>query len=318
MRGYESRPANLVLIGRVAVSREEVRFRAGDGECAGSLFWPRAAGGSVACVVMGTGFSCVRDQGLDSFAERFADAGFAAMAFDYRHWGESSGEPRCLMDPARQREDWRAAISHVRGLDGVDPARIAMWGYSMGTGHVQSLAVSGADVAAAAIVCVAPLLNSRSSLLHSGGVGHVAKLTVAGIRDRVRAWRRAAPYRIPAIGEPGSIAVINSPDAAPGMAAITPPSSTWRNEVCARVALTVPYNLSRKVRGISCPALYCVFEDDDVNPPKLGKRAAQRVRCGELHNYPGGHFALVSDDVFDQVAADQIEFLCRHLGPPPV
>jgi hypothetical protein len=53
------------------------------------------------------------------------------------------------------------------------------------------------------------------------------------------------------------------------MAAISPPGSNWRNEVCARIALSAPYELGRKVRRIDCPALYCVFEDDDVNPPAL-------------------------------------------------
>jgi len=263
---------------------------------------------------MGTGLSCVRDQGLDAFAERLAEAGFAALAFDYRCWGESGGMPRSLMSSARQREDFRAAVSHARGLAGVDPARIAIWGYSLGTGHAQSLAVDGADVAA--IVCVAPLVNSRSSLLHSGGWGHIAKLTVAGIRDMSRAWRRAVPHRIPAIGEPGSPAVINSPNAVPGMAAITPPGSAWRNEVCARIALSAPYELGRKVRRINCPALYCVFEDDDVNPPELSKQAAHRVPHGELRTYPGGHFALTSEEVFDRVAGDQVDFLRRHLERP--
>lgn len=295
---------------------EDVRFSVGDAECAGRLFRPGGANGPMPCVVMGTGFSCVRDQGLDAFAERLTDAGFAALAFDYRHWGASGGRPRSLMDSSRQREDLRAAISFVGGRDEVDSARIAMWGYSMGTGHIQSLAVDGVDVAA--IVCIAPLLNTRSSLLHSGGWGHLAKLTVAGVRDMTRAWRRADPYRIPAIGKPGSLAVINSPDAVPGMSAISPPGSIWRNEVCARVALSAPYELGRKVRRIGCPALYCVFEDDDVNPPELGRRAAQHVPRGELRTYPGGHFALASEDIFDRVATDQIEFLRRHLGRPLV
>jgi len=293
---------------------EDVRFAAGDAECAGRLVWPEQANGRVLCVVMGTGLSCVRDQGLDPFAESLADAGFAALTFDYRHWGESGGTPRSLMDSARQREDFLAAVSHVRGREEIDSSRIALWGYSLGTGHIQSLAVDGADIAA--IVCVAPLVNSRSSLLHSGGWGHIAKLTVAGVRDVSRAWRRAAPHRIPAIGEPGSLAVITSPDAVPGMAAISPPDSTWRNEVCARIALSAPYQLAKKVRRIDCPALYCVFEDDDVNPPELARQAAQRVPRGELRTYPGGHFALTSEEVFSRVATDQVDFLRQHLGHP--
>lgn len=291
---------------------KEVRFASGDGHCVGRLFRPEAAASDVPCVVMGSGFSCVRDQGLDAFAERLAEAGFAALAFDYRHWGESPGEPRLLMDPARQREDWRAAIAYAGTLDEVNPARIAMWSYSMGTGHIQALAIDGVQIAA--LVCVAPLLSGRRSLLHIGGLGHMVKLTAAGGRDMARRLRGAAPYRIPVAGEPGSLAVINSPDADPGFAAITPPGSSWRNEVCARVALAPPYSLARKVRRIPCPSLYCVFEDDDVNPPKLGRRAAGRTPQGELCVYPGGHFAPFAKEAFGRVAADQVEFLRRHLG----
>jgi uncharacterized protein len=298
------------------MSGEEICFASSDSHCVGRLFRPAAVVGNVPCVVMGSGFSCVRDQGLDAFAERLAEAGFAALAFDYRHWGESGGEPRSLMDAARQRADWGAAIAHVRALDGLDPARIVLWAYSMGTGHTQSLAADGAEVAA--LVCVAPLLSGRRSILHIGGAGLMARLTVAGLRDGSRALRGATPYRIAAIGEPGSLAVINSPDTAPGFAAITPPGSTWRNEVCARVALAPPYSLVRKVRRISCPSLYCVFEADDVNPPDLGRRAARRVPRGELREYPGGHYAAFSDAVADRLVADQVEFLRRRLGRPPV
>lgn len=291
---------------------EEMRFAAGDGECVGRLFRPQAATGPVPFVAMGSGFSCVRDQGLDAFAERLAEAGFVALAFDYRHWGESPGEPRCLMDPARQREDWRGALACADALDGVDRARVAMWSYSMGTGHIQSLAAEGVQVGA--LICVAPLLSGRRSLLHIGGPRHVARLTVEGGRDMVRRLRGAAPYRIPVAGEPGSHAVINSPDAVPGFAAITPPDSTWRNEVCARVALAPPYSLTRKVSRISCPVLYLVFVEDDVNPPKLGRRAAKRAPRGELREYPGGHFAPFAEATFEQVVDDQVEFLGRVLA----
>lgn len=290
---------------------EEVRFAAGDGECVGRLFRPRTSTGSVPCVVMGSGFSCVRDQGLDAFAAQLADAGFAALAFDYRHWGESPGEPRLLMDPPRQREDWRAALACAGDMHGVDSTRIAMWSYSMGTGHIQSLAADGVQIGA--LVCVAPLLSGRRSLLHIGGLRHVARLTVAGGRDMARKLRGAPPYRIPVAGKPGSLAVINSPDTVPGFAAITPADSSWRNEVCARVALTPPYSLARKVSKIACPTLYLVFADDDVNPPKLGRRAAERAPRGELREYPGGHFAAFSNAIFKRVVADQVDFLNRVL-----
>jgi fermentation-respiration switch protein FrsA (DUF1100 family) len=290
---------------------EEIRFGLGPDRCVGRLYRPDSRSSALPCVVMGSGFSCVRDQGLDAFAERLADAGFAALAFDYRHWGESEGEPRQLSHARRHRADWRAAVAHAAGENDIDSTRIALWAYSLGTGHTQALAAGGLDVAA--LISVAPLLNGRSSLLHIGGPSHVMRLTAAGFRDASRALRGADPYRIAAIGEPGSLSVINSPEAVDGFAAITGPHSSWRNDVCARVALVPPYNLVRKVGRIRCPALYCVFEDDDVNPPELGRRAARLAPRGELRDYPGGHYAAFSDAVFERLLADQIEFLGRSL-----
>ena len=52
------------------------------------------------CVVMAHGFSAVREQRLDAYAERFAAAGLAVLVFDYRHFGASQGEPRQLLSIA--------------------------------------------------------------------------------------------------------------------------------------------------------------------------------------------------------------------------
>jgi pimeloyl-ACP methyl ester carboxylesterase len=294
------------------MEREEVNFASADERCVASLFRPHGVSEPLPCVVLGSGLSCVRDQGLDAFAGRFAAAGFAALAFDYRYFGESGGEPRSLVWGGRQRDDWRAALAFVRSLDWVDPGRIGIWGYSLGGGHVQYLAANEAGIGAA--ICVAPVVNGVRSLLHIGGSVHLVRLVAAGARDGLRALRRAEPYRIPAAGPPGTLAAINSPDAAAGFASIAPVGSTWRNEVCARVALAPPYRLERKVRQIACPTLYCITEDDDVNPPLLGKKAAKRVPRGELRLYSGGHFDPFVGETFDCMAADQVAFLGRHLS----
>ena len=48
-----------------------------------------SGGGPTPCVVLAHGFSAVRDQCLGAYAERFAQAGLAALVFDYRHVGDS-------------------------------------------------------------------------------------------------------------------------------------------------------------------------------------------------------------------------------------
>jgi pimeloyl-ACP methyl ester carboxylesterase len=299
------------------MKRLDVRFASGEDECAAWLFVPSGNGGPFPCVVMGSGLSCVRDQGLDAFGERLAARGFAALAIDYRHFGDSGGEPRGLVSAGRQREDLRAALAHARSRPEVDGERLALWGYSLGAANVQALAAESPGIAAAAI-CVAPVVSGTRSLLHMGGPRHVARLARTGMRDALRAVRRAEPYRIPAVGPPGSLAPLNSPDSAPGYAAITPPGSSWRNEICARVALAPPYSLARKVRRIGCPVLYCIVEEDDVNPPELGRRAASRVPAGELRLYPGGHFDPFQGETLERMAADQVEFLDRLLGVGPI
>jgi alpha-beta hydrolase superfamily lysophospholipase len=260
---------------------------------------------------MASGFSCVRDQGLDAFGRRFAAAGYAALAFDYRHWGDSGGEPRLLVRAGRQRDDWRAAISYARSLDWVDDRRLALWGFSAGGGHVQSLAMSEAGITAA--ICVAPLVDGGRTLQYIGGLPHIVRLWLAGARDGLRALRGAEPYRILAAGPPGSGAVISSPGGLPGFEAITPTGSSWRNGACARAFLAPPYRLARKVRRIRIPIQYCIAEDDDVTPPALGKQTAGRAPFGELRTYPGGHFDPFLGETFERMAEDQLEFLNRTL-----
>ncbi len=294
------------------MEREEVRFQSGSEECAAWLFRPPGGAAAAPCVVMASGLSCVREQRLDAFAERFAAAGYIVLAFDYRHFGDSGGSPRFLMNARRQRDDWRAALAYARSLEGVDPARVAIWGFSLGGGNVQALAIGERDVAAA--IVVAPVVDGLRTLLYMGGVKLFLRLWIAGLRDALRTLRGADPYLVPAAGPPGSTAVLAAPGTLAEFEAVTPPGSTWRNQLCARAVLAPPYRLARKTRRIRCPILYCIAESDQINPPALGIKAAEGAPQGELRLYPGGHFAPLHGEASGRVVADQLEFLARQLG----
>src|SRR5882724_7884126 len=99
--------------------REDVTFSSGGERIAAWLYRPEDDAGDVPCVVLAHSFSGVREQRLDAYAGRFAAAGLAALVFDYRHFGASSGEPRSLLDIAKQHADWRAAIAYARSLEGI-------------------------------------------------------------------------------------------------------------------------------------------------------------------------------------------------------
>lgn len=114
--------------------RARVTFQSGGVAVAGYLYRPSDTKGYLPCVVMANGFSGTMDWILPTYAERFAAAGFAALIFDYRYFGESEGQPRQLISVAQQREDIRNAIEFVRHYEGTDPRRIALWVTSLGGG----------------------------------------------------------------------------------------------------------------------------------------------------------------------------------------
>src|SRR3954453_11513502 len=113
--------------------REDIEFHSGGNTCAAWLYRPEGDEPHP-IVVLAHGFGGVREARLWAYAERFADAGIAALVFDYRGFGGSSGEPRQLLSIPRQLDDWRAALSFARGLDGIDPGRVAAWGTSFSGG----------------------------------------------------------------------------------------------------------------------------------------------------------------------------------------
>ena len=291
--------------------REDIRFASGEGECAGWLYGPPEGDERVPCIVLAHGFGTVKEGRLDAYAERFAAAGYAVLVFDYRHFGESSGEPRQLVSIGRQHRDWRAAVEHARGLAGVDSDRIAVWGTSYSGGHV--IAIAAADPRIAAAIAQTPH-TSGIATFRSAGIGPSNRLALASLRDLGRAVTGREPRMIPVVAAPGERGAMTSPDALPGMAALYPPGFEWRNEFAPRAALrTGFYFPGRRARRIRCPLLVQVMTDDVVTPAAPARRAARAAPRGELKEYPGGHFDVYVGDPFEAVVADQVEFLARHL-----
>src|SRR4051794_24388313 len=296
----------------VSFERSDAAFASGGWRCVAWVYRPEGKG-PFPCVVLAHGWSGVREQRLDAYAERFAGAGFAAVVFDYRHFGASEGQPRQLLDIRRQLEDWTCAISFARGLPFVDAERVAIWGSSFSGGHVQELA--SRDPRIAAVIAQVPFADGLRNLPRLGPMVAL-RMTRDGLRDQIGALLRRPPYMLASVGPPGSNAVMTSPDAEPGFRAIDPPGSTWRNEAAARIALRVgSYRPGRHAGAIAAPILYAIADDDEVTPPDFALAAAERAPRSEVRRYPGGHFDLYAGAGFERTIADQLDFLRRHLRP---
>jgi dienelactone hydrolase len=290
--------------------REDVSFEVDGARIAAWLYRPE---GAQACVVLAHGWTGVRVQRLDAFAERFAAEGLAALVFDYRHFGASEGEPRQLLDIKRQHADWRAAVAYARSLEGSDPDRVALWGTSFSGGHV--IEIAAADRRIAAVVAQVPFVDGRANLPRLG-TGAVLKMTREGLRDQLRALTGRPPHMLASVGPPGSVAVMTSPDAEPGFMALNPPGFDFRNEAPARIALRVgTYRPIRKAAQVQCPIFFAIADDDAVTPPDLAEKAAALAPRAEVRHYPGGHFEPYVGELFDRVAGDEAEFLAHHLAP---
>ncbi len=267
------------------------------------------------CVVLGHGFAGTVDSGLLPFAERFAEAGLDALAFDYRGFGRSEGSPRQVLSIPRQHEDWAAAVRFARETDGIDPDRIVLWGSSYAGGHVVPVAV--ADGRVVAVISQAPHMDgfvTMANALRQNGLAATNRVTAVALRDAIGALLRRPPVLVPVVAAPGTIGVMTTPDAEPGMTSIAGPS--WRNEVAARALLDVgPYRPGRLTDQLHCPILIQICDRDLVTPPKPAQDAAWRATGrAEVRTYPIGHFDIYTGAWFEKAVGDQLHFLRRHTG----
>ena len=78
--------------------------------CAVALYrWDDAAR-PIPCIVIGNGIALTRNARIPDHAKRVAAAGFAVLAFDYRHCGDSHSESRSWVSLRHQPEGRRAAV----------------------------------------------------------------------------------------------------------------------------------------------------------------------------------------------------------------
>ncbi|HXS34152.1 MAG TPA: alpha/beta fold hydrolase [Solirubrobacterales bacterium] len=284
------------------MDRRDVEIRSDQDPCAAWLYPAAGAAIEAPMVVMAHGLSGTRRDRLGVFAERFAAEGLTALVFDHRGFGDSGGEPD-LFDPARQLEDWRAAIALARSLPGVDASKVATFGSSMGGGN--ALAAAAEDSSVAAAISQVPFLDIVRQAYRSSPLVSARMLAAA-----------ARGAHLPAVGQPNEPALINAPGGEEGWRRVVAigEDSRWRNRVSSRWLLGAPYRPAKHAAKLHCPWLVCVGEADRVAKPGPAIAAAKRAPKGELRTYPGvDHFDIYDGPAHEAVVADEVEFLRRHL-----
>jgi acetyl esterase/lipase len=296
----------------MSVRREKVRFVSGDAECV-AWHYPGTNG---ACVIMAGGFAVTKEPATDRFAQRFSEAGFGVLAFDYRRLGESGGQPRQVVRIADQLADWQAAIAYARALPGVDPARLAVWGFSASGGHIFHVAARNPVIGAA--IAQTPNADgpaaTRNAARYQTPVA-LLRLTGRGIIDAIGGLFGRQPRLVPLVGARGTVAVLSTPDVLDSDRILNPGNRypDWLQSVAARSTLALGfYRPGRVASQVQCPLLVVVCDGDCTALAEPSVAAAKRAPRGELVRMPGGHYEPFLGGHEYTVEAE-LSFLRRHL-----
>ncbi|AOK56818.1 acetylxylan esterase [Burkholderia stagnalis] len=267
-------------------------------------------------IVMAHGFSAVKEQYLDRYAEVFAASGFAVLVYDHRGFGASDGHPRQEVDPVLQRRGYRDAISYLLTRPDVDAARIGIWGTSYSGGHV--LEVAAIDRRVKCVVSQVPTISGYQSALRRTRSDLVSALLARFDEDRAHRFAGGTPAMLPAVSDDPQVAcAMAGADAfrffTESAARFAP---NWKNEVTLRSAEMARENEpGQYVARISpAPLLMIVADQDWLTPTDLCLQAWQAaLEPKQLLMINGGHFTPYVEH-FEATSRAAAQWFERHLS----
>ncbi len=267
-------------------------------------------------IVMAHGFSAVKEQYLDRYADVFAASGFAVLVYDHRGFGASDGQPRQEVDPVLQRRGYRDAISYPLTRPDVDAARIGIWGTSYSGGHV--LEVAAIDRRVKCVVSQVPTISGYQSALRRTRSDLVPALLARFDEDRARRFAGGTPAMLPAVSDDPQVAcAMAGADAflffTESAARFAP---NWKNAVTLRSAEMARENEpGQYVARISpAPLLMIVADQDWLTPTDLCLQAWETaLEPKQLLMIKGGHFTPYIEH-FEETSRAAAQWFERHLS----
>ena len=95
---------------------------------AADVYASKNAEGKLPAIAVSGPFGAVKEQSSGLYAQKMAEQGFFAVAFDPSYTGESGGAPRYVASPDINTEDFCAAVDFLSVQESVDPERIGIIG----------------------------------------------------------------------------------------------------------------------------------------------------------------------------------------------
>lgn len=258
-------------------------------------------------IVLCHGFCGIQSLLLPTVAHQFTQAGYVVVTFDYRGFGDSSGE-RGRLVPMRQLEDIQAVIHWVCQEQMLDAQRIGLWGTSLGGAHV---------VVAAAreplVKCVVSQLGfACGEMLLTGHLGKDEKVNFIHALQQMRQRRKVLGKEVwvsasKILKDVESKEFFEAHRGAYPQIAEKIPLLTMQEMLNYR-----PVEMAARVRQ---PTLVMAAECDAVNPPAQAQQLFDALG-GEkaFHLLPGAcHYDVYKGDHFKSAMILQLAWFQQHL-----
>ncbi len=292
--------------------RQNISIPIDDTFISGWLYLPEDIVKPVSCVILSNGFCGTKDAVLEDYALKFVDIGVAAITYDYRYFGESGGEPRQLINGIKQMEDLRVVIDYARNQENIDENKIVLWSTSAAGRY--GIIIAAEDEKIAGVISQCPSLDHAKDdklIFKREGIGYFLKIFMHAQRDKGRSRFGLSTHFIPAVGKPGSFALLNAPGAFEGYKSLMSESEYFINKICGRSMLMMQGpNVTKVAENVKCPVLILVCEKDTTVSTDSYKKVAEILgEKATVIKYPGSHFDIYRGEIFDKAVDAQLNFL---------
>ena len=161
-------------------------------------------------IVVSGRWTTVKEQMSGLYAKKLAEQGFITLAFDFRNFGESEGEPRFYESPSLKKVDIKNAVSYLASLPEINEAKIGALGVCAGA--MYTLMAASEDNRIKSIITIASWLHDAEAvkLFYGGEEGVNAKIEAARIAKKEYAKNGTVHY-IPSISTKDPTAAMYGP-----------------------------------------------------------------------------------------------------------
>jgi len=291
--------------------KKPVTFYSEGQRLSGDVYYPDdlSPGEKRAGIVLCHGYTGVKDLYLPDNARLLTEAGYVAMTFDYKGWGESEG-PRSRLVPHSRVSDVQAALTFLSTLHEVDAERLGIYGTSYGGATV--VWVGAIDPRVKCVVSVVGIGNGARWMRSVRRPDEWQDLLERSGKDRVK---RALTGQSEMV-ERGEILLADRQSAELAQAA-------RRNNPAAVSAIpleyvddTLGFNPEWVVDKIAPrPVLFITTDNDRLVPPEesqaLYARAGEPKKLVVLKGY--GHYEVYAEPAFREVMRATLAWYQEYL-----